>query len=123
MKGATEYADIDITGQHGRLFIKQHSHARGATLRMWVLPEGVMVEENKYPCTPPAVEVYGVTSGQPGWTETYGWLHAGPWQEDFHKIVEVARSRKARLELERRKAAESFQQKQKAADREMLESY
>jgi len=24
----------------------------------------------------------------PGWTEHYGWLHKGKWQEDFFKLVE-----------------------------------
>lgn len=89
MNGAREYADIFRSGQHGKLFLASGSHARGRTFHIWVLPDGVKTDNPWF--EPRAVEVYGVTSGQPGWTETYGWLHEGPWQEDFFALVEKRR--------------------------------
>jgi hypothetical protein len=90
MQGAREFARLFRTGQYGRLYFVSQSHARGETFRIFVLPAG----ENPIPNGPNAplnknaIEVYGIVSGQPGWTEKYGWLHRGPWQDDFHKIVE-----------------------------------
>lgn len=97
MQGAREYAKLFSTGQIGRLYIVSGSHARGKTFQIYVLPEGMEAKPNG-PNNPPvncdAVEVYGITGGQPGWTEQYGWLHIGRWQEDFAAIVE---SRKKEL--------------------------
>ena len=103
MNGAKEYADFPIAGQHGRLFIVQSRHARGYTLRVFVLPRGEAAKLNHgstehAPLNADAVEVYGVVSGNPGWTECYGWLHEGPWQADFATIVERARAEKAARE-------------------------
>ena len=85
MQGAREYARY-FEGEEivGRLKVVSSSHARGSTFHVYVLPpaeepEGV------------AVEVYGITGGNPGWTETYGWLERGPWQDDF--LAEVGRRR------------------------------
>lgn len=97
MQGAREYATLFQTGQHGRLYLVSSSHARGKTFRIFVLPEG----EDAKPNGPhnallngDAVEVFGIVGGQPGWTETYGWLYAGRWQEDFAALVDA---RKAEL--------------------------
>jgi hypothetical protein len=32
--------------------------------------------------------VYGVVSGQRGWTEVYGWLHDGRWKGLFGEMLE-----------------------------------
>ena len=90
MQGARKYAELFNTGQIGRLYITSGSHARGTTFHIQVLPEGVKANRNGGPnmCTNDgAVEVYGVTGGQPGWTERYGWLHEGKWQEDCQILV------------------------------------
>ena len=48
-----------------------------------------------------AVEVFGITTGgNPGWTETYGWLYKGKWQEDFQKLVEKKKAENAAEEKE-----------------------
>lgn len=55
-----------------------------------------------------AVEVYGVVSGHPGWTEVYGWLHHGPWQHDFAEMVrqreEERMQEQTRADLEAKRA-------------------
>lgn len=100
MHGAKQYAELFRTGQVDRLYLVSGSHARGKTFHIYVLPEGVKAKSNgpnNAPLNCDAVEVYGVTGGRHGWTETYGWLHAGKWQEDFSKMVEA---RKAILGME-----------------------
>ena len=87
MNGARSYANMFRTGQYGRLFLDSGSHARGKTFHIWVLPHGVEVASAPW-SVDGAVEVYGIVSGQPGWTESYGWLHYGKWQEDFATLVE-----------------------------------
>ena len=92
MNGARRYASLFQTGQVGRLYLVSGSHARGRTFHIYVLPEGAEAKPNganNAPLNSGAVEVYGITGGQPGWTETYGWLHTGRWQEDFEALVEA----------------------------------
>ena len=101
MKGANEYASLFETGQYGRLYITSGSHARGATFHIQVLPKDEVATPNGEHnlCTNKnAVEVYGIIAGNPGWTEEYGWLHKGRWQEDFAALVE---QRKRDIEQER----------------------
>lgn len=89
MQGADEYYDL-LRGQSqqiGRLYFQLHSHARGKCFEIFLLPEG-LVAESTTQWRKNSVEVYGVTGGQRGWTETYGWLHKGKWQEDFAAIVD-----------------------------------
>ncbi len=91
MKGAREYANLFSKAvQIGRLYILPHYHARGKTFRIYVLPEGESVVENagiNPPLNAESVEVYGIVGGNPGWTESYGWIHRGKWQDDFNRIV------------------------------------
>ena len=77
MNGAREYASLFRSGQYGKLRLEVGSHARGSTFSIYV---GSGDKE---------VEVYGMTGGHRGWTESYGWLKNGPWQEDFNKLVEL----------------------------------
>lgn len=90
MNGAREYSMIFSTGQRGRLYFVSASHARGKTFRIFVLPEDEAAIPNgnsNAPLNVDGVEVYGVVSGNPGWSESYGWLHLGPWQDDFGAMV------------------------------------
>ena len=90
MQGAREFSELFRTEQIGRLYIVAGSHARGSTFHIYVLPEGEAALQNgpNNRClNRNAVEVYGIISGQPGWTESYGWIHRGPWVEDFNKIA------------------------------------
>lgn len=93
MQGSREYKGLLKTGQVGRLFIETGDHARGSTLRIFALPKGADVPEgSRYlPTDMERTEVYGVTGGQPGWTESYGWLHRGPWVADFERHVAACR--------------------------------
>ena len=114
MQGAREYAGLfSRTEQVGRLFIASGSHARGDTLHIWVLPAEYVQPPGTYPGSN-AVEVYGIMGGNPGWTEYYGWLRRGPWEEDFKQIVAERRAaadkrkveREAKQEVEKREAEE-----------------
>lgn len=48
-----------------------------------------------------AVEVYGIISGNPGWTEEYGWLRKGPWVKDFELLVKSGQLARQAEELRR----------------------
>jgi hypothetical protein len=123
MKGAREFADLFHSCQYGRLYVQIGSHARGKTLHIFVLPDGVDVGQRSIYQVPDVVEVYGIVSGQPGWTEEYGWLHEGKWQGDFFALVE---SRKAEIEMQRI-AKENHTKEQDDAQRkriaQLLENY
>jgi len=94
--------------QIGRLYLLPGWHARGATFQIYLLPKGedALVQYTQNPPTNiNMVEVYGVTGGQLGWTETYGWLHHGQWEVDFMDAVDgrMADLAASRLDLEARK--------------------
>lgn len=111
MKGAREYAMMFKTGQHGKLFLVSGSHARGETFHIWVLPTDEPIKGKPW-TVKDAVEVYGITGGQPGWTETYGWLHKGKWQTDFYNLFEV---RKQEIEQEKLERLRDQDEKEKSA--------
>ena len=120
MQGAREFATLFADNKkRGRLCPIAGSHARGKTFHLYIVPEGFVVPTGMHPAgVPGAVEVYGITGGQPGWTETYGWLHRGKWEHDFAALVEsrraeiAANNARRAAEDERRKDAE----RQKIAD-------
>ena len=90
MNGAKEYAKLFQTGQHGRLYFLSGEHARGKTFCIYVLPTDEPISVSIHNVNN-AVEVYGIIGGQPGWTEYYGWLHRGKWQQDFAELVRAKR--------------------------------
>lgn len=97
MNGAREFAELFETGQYGKLYIVSGVHARGRTFRIQVLPEGEKANQNgpsNLCLNRNAVTVYGEKGGNPGWTEWYGWLHYGKWQEDFDVLVADAQKQK-----------------------------
>jgi predicted aminopeptidase len=99
------------------LFIYSASHARGYTFHIYALKEGVTVK-GSFPSKEEGVEVYGVVGGNPGWTESYGWLHNGKWQDDFRRLVEDRRD-----ELERvASQSESEKAAKEAAEQERVKS-
>jgi hypothetical protein len=125
MKGADEYYDLfPQSEQFGKLVVIASKHARGKTFRIFVVPKDYNHDVSSIPrLGNGAVEVYGIVSGQPGWTEEYGWLHEGKWQEDFAKIVA---QRKLQVKEERERQAErNVQAEQKEAERiaELLSKY
>jgi len=109
MKGAREYAKLFKTGQYGQLYIVSSSHPRGLTFNIQILPKGEKAIPNginNLCLNKNAVEVYGIISGQPGWTEEYGWKYKGKWQEDFEKLV-----RKRKLEIKRQEQKKQNERK------------
>ena len=107
MQGAREYASLFKTGQYGRLYIVSGEHARGKTFRIFVLPANEAAQQNgpgNAPLNPEAIEVYGVISGNPGWSEVYGWIHEGKWKNDFSRMI---MARKSDLQKEAERIAEN----------------
>lgn len=98
MKGADEYYDLfnGKSQQYGRLYLQLNTHARGKCFEIKLMPEG-MIGSGDYVSGNDVVELYGMTGGHRGWTETYGWLHFGKWQEDFFAIVEQKKAERAEL--------------------------
>lgn len=126
MKGAREYALLFKTGQYGKLYITSGSHARGYTFRIQVLPEGEKAKPNGSQNTclnSNAVEVYGIVSGQPGWTETYGWLHEGKWQEDFEKLVKFKKMEIEAKNLKKQVISKENEKTKKEHIKSILDSY
>ena len=121
-----EKAHLFKTGQYGRLYITSSSHARGRTLRIQVLPDGekAIPHGSNNPClNNDAVMVYDAISGKLGWTETYGWLHKGKWQDDFEKLV-VNREKEIKYyerKSDERKKEESEKEQQRIS--ELLSGY
>lgn len=127
MKGAREYATLfPGNAQVGRLALVSGSHARGSTFHIYVLPEGEAMSPNgpgNAPLNKDAVEVYGIVAGQPGWTESYGWLHKGPWQEDFARIVAERHEHLKRVKQSREAATAEKKQAERERTSHLLESY
>ena len=97
MKGADEYYDLfkGRSQQFGRLYLQASKHARGKCFEIKMMPEG-MIGSGDSVSGHNVVEVYGVVSGQRGWTEAYGWIHKGKWQDDFFAIVERKKADRAK---------------------------
>lgn len=125
MKG-TEKAHLFKTGQYGKLYITSGSHARGRTLRIQVLPDGELAIQNGSQNTclnKNAVMVYDVVSGQRGWTEAYGWLHKGKWQEDFEKLVDELENKNNILEKKSIESKSNSEKQEKQRINNLLEKY
>jgi hypothetical protein len=126
MIGARRYAKLFKTGQYGRFYITSGSHARGLTFQIQLLPKDVKAIPNGSLNTclnNDAVEIYGILSGQPGWTEKYGWIHKGPWVDDFNKLVmEIEiKLETARLESEKHKSEKDRTEEKRI--KELLKDY
>jgi len=117
MKGSREFAEFFKTGQYGKLYIVSGTHARGTTFRIQILPDGEKAKPNgsgNLCLNTNAVEVYGIVSGQPGWTESYGWLYHGKWEDDFNSLLKAAiekkemdSNKKANVEVSRKAIEDS----------------
>lgn len=126
MKGAREYAGLFETGQYDRFYIVSGSHARGRTFHIQILPEGELAKrngKNNLCLNRDAVEVYGIVSGHPGWTETYGWLHHGKWEEDFYKLVAEKKDERARASEEERQRSLKLEESEVAREQRLLDNY
>lgn len=77
------------------------SHARGKTFFIYLIDENEKL-----------FEVYGVTGGQRGWTEAYGWIRKGTWVRPILAYLrqlerDVRSYDDAKVEIERKIQAES----------------
>ncbi|RAU96785.1 hypothetical protein [Paenibacillus sp. YN15] len=75
-------------------------HARGETFFIYLIGD----DDSLF-------EVYGVTGGHRGWTETYGWLRKGTWVLPILKYLrdleaEIRRYDMDKAEAQRKKEAE-----------------
>ena len=126
MKGARKFAKLFDTDQYGKLYIVSGDHARGRTFRIQVLPKGVIAKKNgagNLCLNTDAVEVYGVVSGNPGWTEEYGWLHEGKWQDDFQQLVEEKEHEVGLKEAKNNASKEERRLYEGRRKRELLSNY
>tara|TARA_R110000822_G_scaffold306479_1_gene432793 strand:- start:667 stop:1056 length:390 start_codon:yes stop_codon:yes gene_type:complete len=93
MNGARKYCEVFKNAEQvGSLYILPHYHARGKTFRVYVLPAGEAAIENggiNPPLNRDAVEVYGQTGGDAGWSEWYGWIYKGPWVGVFNALYDT----------------------------------
>ncbi len=110
MKGADEFKSLfpaHARYDRGMLSVFAGEHARGYTLT---------IRAN-------GVEVFGVVDGNPGWTETYGWLFDGPWKKDFEDFCSERQS--ALYENEKANAAllESRLAREKEQREKLLAEY
>ena len=69
------YGGFSTAIRRGPIVLVAGEHARGKTCH-------VFLKNNN-----DTLEVYGVTGGQLGWTETYGWLIEGPWIQAIEKLL------------------------------------
>jgi len=113
MKGAREYRKYLKRGktEHESLIIEFGQHARGDTLHISIkTTEGIL-------------EVYGVVGGQPGWTESYGWLHKGPWVGDFENYIESRRLEVEASELRNQAVSKEHAKARKESEARILAAY
>lgn len=127
MKGAREFAELfKTTQQIGKLYIAVGSHARGKTFEIWILSTDKAIEitnRTNPPAFKDAIQVYGVIAGLSGWTECYGWLHEGPWQQDFYKIVEEKNNAKTLEMCKENAEAKSRKEFEKERVKTLLDNY
>ena len=127
MRGANKFCrTFKETQQIGRFYLVVASHARGPTFRIFILPDGEKAKPNggsNAPLNDNAVEVYGIVSGQPGWTESYGWLHKGKWQNDFIALYEERKKRNETVAEQTTKHKEDKQSEEDLRIKGLLELY
>lgn len=80
---------------HGNLIFVTSTHARGECFHMYI----VNTHDNDEEIKKNAIEVYGVISGNSGWTEEYGWLHRGKWVDYVLKYFADIKDQLETLEL------------------------
>lgn len=126
MIGARRYARLFKTGQYGCFYIVSGTHARGSTFRIQLLPAGDKAFQNgsQNDClNTNSVLVYGVVSGNPGWTETYGWIKEGPWVKDFESLVKTMELREKEKAVAGKEKAEKLKKEREESERKIMEAY
>jgi hypothetical protein len=74
-RGLGDLKYIDNCYLNENILYRISSHARGTCFHIYLVEDLQNISVNK------SFEVYGVISGNLGWTESYGWIHNGNWNE------------------------------------------
>ena len=82
VSGYSEYAY-----QFENIVFLLHEHARGKTFSIWIYEEPEITDY----INEEHLEVYGITGGNAGWTETYGWTKTGIWIDYIEKYFNSLR--------------------------------
>ena len=122
MNGAREYAELFKSGQYGRFYIESGRHARGRYFHLWLLPSDAPIDGGPRG-RGDTVEVYGITGGQPGWTETYGWLYRGKWEQDFDELVKCQKDKVAAFAAEQKQRRDALEEIELRRKTVLLEKY
>ena len=77
----TGHNGYGYTFQYENIVFILSEHARGKTFKIWIYKTKDIKDTDEY------LEVYGITGGQSGWTETYGWLCHGEWENFIAKYM------------------------------------
>lgn len=99
----TEYQEEIYAGlftcdrQYGRLFITPHiDHLNAHVVNVYLLPDTRKINKPLSKIDG-VIEVYGITGfNQNFYRYEYGWIHHGPWEEDFKEAVKIEREYKER---------------------------
>lgn len=93
------------------------AHARGRTLDIYLIKnEEELKEKGLFKCD--RVKVYGMVSGQAGWTEKYGWILKGSWCKHITDILNNA----VALYEQNRKRADELNRQRKIEERNRAEN-
>ena len=114
MNGAHEFSALFGEGEftHGKLLLVSGCHARGNYFHVYISnPDGTKTE------------VYGILGGHPGWTECYGWLHHGKWQEDFAAVCEEQKNAVERQQIKLKVEKESKERAEQQSIADNLARY
>jgi hypothetical protein len=127
MNGADEYYDLIsraykygvgeletsnyVNYTHENITFVLGTHARGKTFSIYL---SKWSEENS--SLMDVLDVYGVVDGQPGWTESYGWLIEGSWikyiEDYFDSLVKLISEKEKIIEEKRCKEKERIMKAQ-----------
>ena len=77
----TGHNGYGYTFQYENVVFILSEHARGKTFNIWIYKTKDIKDTDEH------LEVYGMTGGQPGWTETYGWLCYGTWKDFIEEYM------------------------------------
>ncbi|PHE64431.1 hypothetical protein COF68_06230 [Bacillus toyonensis] len=92
---------------HGNVVFVTSTHARGECFQMFLVEDPHASDER---IKNEALEVYGVVSGNPGWTEVYDWIHKGEWVEFIENYLRRLETQLQNISNEQRAIKEDKQE-------------
>lgn len=88
----------DYAYQYENIVFLLMEHARGKTFKIWIYE----TSDIQHYIKDEHLEVYGITGGDPGWTESYGWVKKGAWIDYIEKYFNSLREYKCDCEYKNR---------------------